>query len=74
MEESAFNSLMMLSHALPSSIGGVVVTFEGILDMNTFAKYLNYIHRMKVINYFPITYMTHPVTFEYLAKNWKGLD
>ncbi|KAL4459850.1 hypothetical protein ABPG74_003376 [Tetrahymena malaccensis] len=74
LEEAAFNSLVMLSHALPASIGGVAITYDGMIEVNTFSKYLNEINRLNVIKYFPITYMTHQSNFEYLAQNWKGQD
>ncbi|KAL4506640.1 hypothetical protein ABPG72_000211 [Tetrahymena utriculariae] len=74
VEEQAFDSLMMLSHALPACIGGVAITFDGVIEVNTFSKYLNEVNRLSVIKYFPITYMTHQSNFEYLAQIWKGQD
>ncbi|EAR90834.2 fructose-bisphosphate aldolase (macronuclear) [Tetrahymena thermophila SB210] len=74
VEESAFNSLIMLSHALPACIGGVAITYDGVIEVNTFSKYLNEMNRLSAIKYFPITYMTHQSNFEYLALKWKGQD
>lgn len=71
-DELPFNALMILSHALPAALGGVLI--QSNPNHKQFLEFLNEMKRMSVITYFPHAFAMSEVSLLEIAKKWGGKD
>jgi len=71
-DELPFNSLMILSHALPAALGGVL--FQSNPNHKQFLEFLDEMSRMSVITYFPHAFVMSEASLLEIVKKWGGKD